>query len=160
MEVVNKLLDLTADREGVENGSEVSVTFVTNDKIKEINRDYRGKDLSTDVISFAMEEMGEGEIVLKGADIPIRWLSRWRCCKSEPTQRLRFSRIPRLDWMESKQRPCESVALIRNPQIAGMKLSSCIFPMLIGELAAIPSIDESPSRWFLLALFFFQGRDR
>ncbi len=70
MKLFNKLLDLTAVREGVENGSEVSVTFVTNDKIQEINREYRGKDLPTDVISFAMEELGEGEIVLKGADIP------------------------------------------------------------------------------------------
>lgn len=70
IKVVHKLLDLTAVREGIEKGSEVSVTFVTNDKIQEINREYRGKDLPTDVISFAMEELGEGEIVLKGADIP------------------------------------------------------------------------------------------
>lgn len=33
-----------------------SITIVDNEKIQEINRDYRGKDASTDVISFAFEE--------------------------------------------------------------------------------------------------------
>jgi len=30
------------------------VVFCTNDKIREINRDYRGKDVPTDVITFAI----------------------------------------------------------------------------------------------------------
>ena len=46
--------------ENIEDGAEVSVTFVDNERIREINRDYRDKDQPTDVISFAMEEMGEG----------------------------------------------------------------------------------------------------
>lgn len=33
-----------------------SITIVNNEKIKEINREYRGKDTETDVISFAFEE--------------------------------------------------------------------------------------------------------
>lgn len=70
MEVINHLLELAANREGVEDGSEVSVTFVSNEKIQEINREYRDKDQPTDVISFAMEELGEGEIQLTGIDIP------------------------------------------------------------------------------------------
>ena len=37
------------------------MTFVDNERIREINRDYRDKDQPTDVISFAMEEMGEGK---------------------------------------------------------------------------------------------------
>ena len=36
----------------------------------EINRDYRDKDQPTDVISFAMEEMGEGEMEIVGAEMP------------------------------------------------------------------------------------------
>lgn len=67
---VIELLNLAAKREEVEPESEVSVTFVSNDKIQEINRDYRGKDQPTDVISFAMEELGEGEIELSGLDMP------------------------------------------------------------------------------------------
>lgn len=65
-----ELLQLAADKESVPDGSEVSVTFVTNDRIQEINRDYRDKDAPTDVISFALEEMGEDEVVITGTDLP------------------------------------------------------------------------------------------
>ena len=37
----------------------VSITVVDNNKIKEINRDYRNKDVETDVISFAFEESND-----------------------------------------------------------------------------------------------------
>ena len=46
--------------------AEVSVTFVTNREIREINREYRGKDAATDVISFALEEAWEDEVVITG----------------------------------------------------------------------------------------------
>lgn len=67
---VMELLNLAAKHEEVEDDSEVSVTFVANEKIQEINREYRGKDQPTDVISFAMEELGEGEIELSGLEMP------------------------------------------------------------------------------------------
>ncbi|QFF99476.1 rRNA maturation RNase YbeY [Psychrobacillus glaciei] len=70
IELVGKVLQFAAEQQKVKDGSEVSVTFVTNDAIQEINRTYRKKDVPTDVISFAMEEMGDGEIVIKDADIP------------------------------------------------------------------------------------------
>ncbi|WP_391116099.1 rRNA maturation RNase YbeY [Psychrobacillus sp. L3] len=70
MELVEKVLQFAAEQQKVKDGSEVSVTFVTNDAIQEINRTYRKKDVPTDVISFAMEEMGDGEIEIKDADIP------------------------------------------------------------------------------------------
>lgn len=38
------------------NNPTVSITIVDNERIKEINRDYRNKDSETDVISFAFEE--------------------------------------------------------------------------------------------------------
>lgn len=41
---------------------EMSVTLTDNARIQEINRDYRGKNQPTDVISFALEELGEGEM--------------------------------------------------------------------------------------------------
>lgn len=49
--------------------AEVSVTFVTRERIQEINSEYRGKDKPTDVISFAMEE-GDDELMIKGAELP------------------------------------------------------------------------------------------
>ncbi|HZG71092.1 MAG TPA: rRNA maturation RNase YbeY [Chondromyces sp.] len=68
--LVEKLLNLTAEKEKVEEDSEVSVTFVDNNRIQEINREYRDKDSATDVISFALEEMGEEEVEITGADMP------------------------------------------------------------------------------------------
>lgn len=70
MNQLEELLNFAAEKENVESGSELSVTFVTNEKIQEINRQYRNKDYATDVISFALEEMGEGEIEVTGGDMP------------------------------------------------------------------------------------------
>ncbi len=70
IEQVEKLLNFAAEKENVEDDSELSVTFVTNDRIQEINREYRDKDKPTDVISFAMEELGEGETEIAGEGIP------------------------------------------------------------------------------------------
>lgn len=61
VDLLNKLLQYAAEKEEVDASAELSVTFVTNERIQEINRDYRGKDSPTDVISFALEEEGEGE---------------------------------------------------------------------------------------------------
>nr|WP_255731178.1 rRNA maturation RNase YbeY [Solibacillus sp. MA9] len=70
IELVEKLLQHAAQMEGIEDGSEVSITFVTNEAIHDINREYRDKDQPTDVISFALEEMGEGEVQIIGEGIP------------------------------------------------------------------------------------------
>jgi probable rRNA maturation factor len=67
---VELLIQFTARKMKVEEGSEVSVTFVDNARIHEINLEYRHKDAPTDVISFPMEEPGEGEIEISGADMP------------------------------------------------------------------------------------------
>ncbi|MGE0910614.1 rRNA maturation RNase YbeY [Bacillus atrophaeus] len=67
---VEKLLQFAAEREGVQDQAEVSVTIVTNDEIQQINKEYRGKDTPTDVISFALEEEGEDELEIVGAEMP------------------------------------------------------------------------------------------
>lgn len=67
---VENLLQFAAEREGVQDQAEVSVTIVTNEDIQQINKDYRGKDTPTDVISFALEEEGEGEVEIVGAEMP------------------------------------------------------------------------------------------
>lgn len=68
IKLLKDLLNHAAEMENVEDGSELSVTFVSNEEIQELNRSYRGKDTPTDVISFAMEEMGEGETEIAGAE--------------------------------------------------------------------------------------------
>ncbi|MBD7935812.1 MULTISPECIES: rRNA maturation RNase YbeY [Cytobacillus] len=67
---IENLLQFAAVKEVVEEDTEISITFVENARIQEINREYRNKDKATDVISFAMEEMGEGEIPLIGEGLP------------------------------------------------------------------------------------------
>lgn len=69
-ELVEKLLQHAASIEKIEPETEVSVTFVTNEAIQDINREYRGKDQPTDVISFALEELGEGEIEVTFEGMP------------------------------------------------------------------------------------------
>lgn len=70
IELVEKLLQHAASVENIDDGSEVSITFVTNEAIHEINKNYRDKDQPTDVISFALEELGEGEVEIVGEGIP------------------------------------------------------------------------------------------
>lgn len=42
---------------------EINVTFVTADEIKEVNKNQRGKDLPTDVLSFPSINLKVGEII-------------------------------------------------------------------------------------------------
>ncbi|WP_017380137.1 rRNA maturation RNase YbeY [Paenisporosarcina sp. TG-14] len=70
LELIEKMLHHAAEVEGIEAGSELSVTFITNDEIQQINHEYRGKNVSTDVISFAMEELGEGEMAIEVEGAP------------------------------------------------------------------------------------------
>ena len=42
--------------------AEISVTFVDNDRIHELNKQYRNKDSATDVLSFPMGENGVYDI--------------------------------------------------------------------------------------------------
>lgn len=61
IEEVKKLLIHAAKEEVLEKTSELSVTFVTNERIQQINSEYRNIDRPTDVISFALEDEVEGE---------------------------------------------------------------------------------------------------
>ena len=40
------------------------VTFMSDEEIQKVNSEYRGINQPTDVISFALEEMSEGEIAI------------------------------------------------------------------------------------------------
>lgn len=58
--LMEKVLLTAAEMEEVT--GEVVVTLVDNERIQELNRDYRGIDRATDVLSFAMNESGEDEL--------------------------------------------------------------------------------------------------
>ncbi|WP_108669609.1 rRNA maturation RNase YbeY [Peribacillus acanthi] len=70
IDLVSSVLQFAAEKENIEPDTEISITFVDNNQIREINKEYRGKDTPTDVISFAMEEMGEDEIQIVGMELP------------------------------------------------------------------------------------------
>ena len=53
---VSELLTFAYGHLEEEGDAEVSVSFVSNEEIQNINRNYRDKDSVTDVISFALEE--------------------------------------------------------------------------------------------------------
>ena len=54
--LAEKVLAQAAKRLDVPEQAEMSLTFVLNPEIRELNRDYRGIDRATDVISFAIED--------------------------------------------------------------------------------------------------------
>lgn len=64
--VVKQVLETGLELLAVEGPIEVGVTFVDNETIKQLNRQYRSIDRVTDVLSFAQEE-GEAFEQLPGA---------------------------------------------------------------------------------------------
>lgn len=72
--LVDKIIQCAAAVEELQlkDDTEMSVTFVDNQEIQEINREYRNKDQATDVISFAIEDEMEEEFsaVFEEFDLP------------------------------------------------------------------------------------------
>ncbi|MNO53228.1 Endoribonuclease YbeY [compost metagenome] len=58
--LLESILQKAGEAEGIDEG-EVDLTFVNNERIHELNLEYRGIDRPTDVLSFAMNETGEDE---------------------------------------------------------------------------------------------------
>lgn len=69
-EELEKLLELVINEalmvEGISKDYEVSISFVGNSEIRELNREYRGVDSETDVLSFPMEDEFEISTLLLG----------------------------------------------------------------------------------------------
>ncbi|MFM9329706.1 rRNA maturation RNase YbeY [Paenibacillus mesotrionivorans] len=61
MDMLNELLRLAGELEQVDSG-EVALSFVDDETIRQLNKDYRGIDKATDVLSFAMTESTEDEL--------------------------------------------------------------------------------------------------
>jgi len=60
MDKLRIILHKAGETEGIHKG-EVALTFVDNERIQELNRTYRGIDMPTDVLSFAMQDESEEE---------------------------------------------------------------------------------------------------
>lgn len=61
LEKLKELLRLAGELEQVDSG-EVALSFVDDETIRQLNKDYRGLDKPTDVLSFAMSESAEDEL--------------------------------------------------------------------------------------------------
>jgi probable rRNA maturation factor len=61
MDMLKELLRLAGEQEQVDSG-EVALSFVDDETIRKLNKDYRGIDKATDVLSFAMTESTEDEL--------------------------------------------------------------------------------------------------
>ncbi len=77
--VVHKTLEVV----GCRDACEVSVLLTVDSRIHELNREYRGMDKPTDVLSFALEEDAPGHYVM---ECFIFWVSitrpmskSWKC---------------------------------------------------------------------------------
>ena len=60
--LVRRCCTAVLQMEKVKGPAEVSVSFVNNAQIKELNAQYRNKDIETDVLSFVMSEDGKYDI--------------------------------------------------------------------------------------------------
>lgn len=69
--LLQKLLDYAGQHENVEENTELSVSFVNNADIQELNKVYRQKDEPTDVISFALQDTGADSINIVGSNAPL-----------------------------------------------------------------------------------------
>ncbi len=66
---IKKAAQRTLVEEGFGGNSELSVTFTDDDGIRVLNREYREKDAPTDVLSFPMYSMKDGDVPEEGEDV-------------------------------------------------------------------------------------------
>lgn len=59
--MVSRTVEKVLDSEGCEEDYEVSISFVNDEEIRSLNKEYRGIDKATDVLSFPMLEFTEEE---------------------------------------------------------------------------------------------------
>ena len=59
---IRKCCEQALKDEGFEELAEVSLTYVDNETIKKMNKEYRNKDTVTDVLSFPLGENGEYDL--------------------------------------------------------------------------------------------------
>ena len=55
-DLVEKVILESLNVEGLNDNYEISLSFVEDEEIRQLNKDYRGIDKSTDVLSFPMED--------------------------------------------------------------------------------------------------------
>ena len=68
--LIRRCCHAVLESENFQGSAEVSVSFLNNAQIRELNRDHRGKDIETDVLSFPMGTDGVYDVNMEtGASI-------------------------------------------------------------------------------------------
>jgi|SRR6056297_62682 len=62
--LIEKAVEACLIEENISKNIEISLSFVENKEIQELNEKYRGKNYTTDVLSFPLNEEIEGLIIL------------------------------------------------------------------------------------------------
>lgn len=63
-DAIKTAVEVVLSEENLTGNFEVSVSFVTNEEIRELNKDYRNVDSETDVLSFPMDDEFDGITIL------------------------------------------------------------------------------------------------
>lgn len=66
--MLEKLLQIAGRKEDMPLG-EVALSFVNDEEIRQLNKEYRGLDRPTDVLSFPMLEYGADELVIDYSEL-------------------------------------------------------------------------------------------
>ncbi|WP_010270267.1 rRNA maturation RNase YbeY [Paenibacillus senegalensis] len=66
--MLEKLLQIAGKKEDIPLG-EVALSFVDDEEIRQLNKEYRGIDRPTDVLSFPMLEYGADEMVIDYSEL-------------------------------------------------------------------------------------------
>ena len=66
LDLLEKVVVTAAELEGY-SGGEVSIAFVNNQQIKELNKKYRNKNEATDVLSFPIDDEILGDIIISAS---------------------------------------------------------------------------------------------
>ncbi|MCX6374148.1 MAG: rRNA maturation RNase YbeY [Actinobacteria bacterium] len=94
-EAVARLVARVLEAEGVDN-AEAAVEFVGERRIRALNAEHRGKDEVTDVLSFPLEEAGEGPgpAAAGGSAGPPRLLGDVVVCARQALRQARIDSLP------------------------------------------------------------------
>ena len=69
--IIRKCCEQALKEEQFTEPAEVSVTFVDNEEIRQLNNEFRNKDSATDVLSFPLGENGEYDLSFTVCDCAI-----------------------------------------------------------------------------------------
>ncbi|MFA9423949.1 MAG: rRNA maturation RNase YbeY [Sedimentibacter sp.] len=66
VKAIESAVGTVLEEENAKGDFEISVSFVTNEEIRRLNRDYRNVDSETDVLSFPMDEDEFNGVIILG----------------------------------------------------------------------------------------------